>query len=74
MEKRITPANIEELKWSLIAPKTRFTCGVLSTREIFETRKENMQITQMIWITKQPVIDFANNLYNPKALIMLFLN
>ena len=68
------PANIEELQWSLIAPKTRFTCGELSSKEIFKTRKANINITQMAWITKQPVIDFANNVYNPKALILLFLN
>ncbi len=67
-------ANIEEIKWSLIEPDIRFTCGDFSIREVFKFRRVNLTITDMFWITKQPVMDSANNLYNPQALIMLILN
>lgn len=63
-------ANIEKIKWSLVTPDVRFA----DVRGIMKFRRANMTITQMIYITKQPVMDFANNLYNPKALIMIILN
>lgn len=67
-------ANIEELKWSLIAPDVCFTSAKMTMQEIIDFRRNNLKITQMIWITKQPVLDCSYNLYNPKALIMLILN
>lgn len=65
---------IEDIKWSVVSIKTKFTCGDMPMSSLLKTRKENIPITQMIWITKQPVISKDNVLYNPKALIMIWLN
>jgi len=66
--------NVEEITWSLIEHNVRFINDPTSMRDIFLFRKNNMKITQMIWITKQPIIDNFLNLYNPKALIIIVLN
>ena len=67
-------ANIEEIRWTRITPEVRFESRNNDLRKTAKFRSANMKITQMFWITLQPVIDSANNLYNPKALIMLILN
>lgn len=68
-------ANIDEdLDWSVIAPGTGFTTDEMTMKEVMQFRRDNMDITQMFWVKQQPVIDYANNLYNPKSLIMVILN
>ena len=67
-------ANIEEIKWSLIAPNISFDNHFRNLQDLFKFRMENHNITAMLWITKQPIMDCANNLFNPKALIMIILN
>ena len=66
-------ANVENIKWSLITPEVKFI-KENNLKEIIRFRRENLSITQMIWITKQPVMDYVCNLYNPKTLIMKILN
>ena len=65
--------EIQEIKHSIISHKTRFTCGEMEMRKIIELRKANLSITQMIWITKQVVVS-DGFMYNPKALILYWLN
>ncbi len=71
---RIEPANIEDLKWTVISPDVKFDSGFGDIAAITYFRKQNLKTTNMFWITKQPVIDCAYNVYNPKALIMVILN
>lgn len=66
----IEPAYIEELKWSIISCNVKFHNLI----DILPTRKENLKITDMLWITKQPIIDSNYFVYNPKAVILVFLN
>lgn len=65
---------IQDFKWSIISNSTKFTCGEMEMSEIIKIRKSNIKITSMIWITKTPVISKDNVLYNPKALIMIWIN
>jgi len=61
------------IKHSKIASNVNFTSNIISIREILKIRKENKNSTQIIWITKRPVIT-EFEVYNPKAIIMIFLN
>lgn len=70
----ISRANIEDFKWSVISNEVAFTTNYMTMREIIDFRRANMGITQMLWISKAPVIDCGNTLYNPKSLILLILN
>lgn len=72
--KHIEPANIEDLKSSLISHEVLFESGFGDLELLMEFRKANLKTTQMYWITKQPVIDWCYNVYNPKALIFVILN
>ncbi len=65
--------EIQGMQPSIISHKTKFTCGEMEMRKIIEVRKANLSITSMIWITKQAVVS-DGFLYNPKALIMIWLN
>lgn len=68
-------ANIDEdLDWSVITPGTGFTTNDMSVKQVLKFRRKNLTTTQMFWVKQQPVIDYANNLYNPKSLIMIILN
>lgn len=68
-------ANIDEdLDWSVVAPGTGFTTNEMTMKQVLKFRRNNLATTQMLWIKQQPVIDCANNLYNPKSLIMIILN
>lgn len=45
-----------------------------TSKKRFDFRRKNLKITQMMWLTTSPVIDYGNTLYNPKCLIMIILN
>lgn len=64
---------IEELKESVIDSNVKFAFSDFEPQEILRTRKSNKNITTMIWITLRPVI-CSYAVYNPKALILQFLN
>lgn len=64
----------EDLDWSLITPGTNFTTTEMDMKDVIHFRRNNLKTTQMFWVKQQPVIDYANNLYNPKSLIMVILN
>ena len=67
-------SNIEDFESSFFSHNIRFTTSYLSPKGVIRTRRKYINITQMIWITNQLVIDSGYNVYNPKSLIMLFLN
>ena len=67
-------ANVENIKSSIVNHKVDFNCGGFGIKEVMKFRRANMSITNMLWITKSPVIDCGYTLYNPKALIMIILN
>lgn len=68
-------ANIEKLKDSVINHDVNFHwSGFENCRDLMKFRRKNIKITNMCWITKRPVIDYGDSLYNPTALIMLILN
>lgn len=67
-------ANIEEIKWSVIDHDVKFTSSYIPILDMYQVRKDHKKHTEMIWITKKPIIDKYNNLFNPRAVIMLFLN
>lgn len=71
MDEDLDKVNIEDLSPSLIHSEVHF---IKDVRKIMPFRRENLTATQMCWITKKPVIDIGNSVYNPKALIMLILN
>jgi hypothetical protein len=66
-------ANIEELKWSVVSDDVNFKSNS-NIKEIYEARKKIKNITQYLWITKQPVIDKYYNVFNPQTLILIHLN
>lgn len=68
----IERANIETVRWS----KIRHDVVLMPdpNREIGRFRRANLTITDMIWITKSPVVDSCYNLFNPKDLIIIILN
>ena len=68
-------AKIEELHHSKIGSKVRFTPGLKDgLKELMDFRRSNLSTTQMCWLKKRPVIDCADTVYNPSALIVLILN
>lgn len=71
---KIDKANIEPIKWSIISDDVHFECGFPHLEKLMDFRRANLKTTEMYWITKQPVIDWCYNVYNPKALIFVILN
>ena len=66
---------IEEIKSSKIGSNVKFTSSIIDVRSISRLRRANMKITEMNWITLRPVYNTnENTIYNPKALILNFLN
>lgn len=65
-------AFIEDLQDSIISSDVDFK--TFDMRAIIEFRRANLKSTDMIWITKRPVIDAGYTVFNPKALIFLILN
>lgn len=65
-------ADIEEMEESLIDHNVRL--NLLSTRELIDLRKVNLKITKMMWITKRIVIDEFYTVYNPKTVVLVWLN
>jgi hypothetical protein len=63
--------NCDEIYASKISHDIRFLESIPEARKL---RKNNMEITQMLWIKKQTVIDSSYMVYNPLALIVLILN
>lgn len=70
----ILPANIEEIKPSIINHNVRFNNGFETMRDLIDFRRANLKTTAMLWITLSPVIDHGYSVYNPKALIFRILN
>jgi hypothetical protein len=68
---KFQPALLEEITESHIAHDIKFCDNI---REAHKIRKANIKVTQMLWIKKQAVIDSSYILFNPSALIMIFLN
>lgn len=63
--------QLAELKSSVVQAGTRFID--VSISELYDTRNQHPNITQLAWITLSPTI---NNgvIYNPMAVILLFKN
>lgn len=65
----------EEIQSSKIDLTCRFyPYGHIDMRDIIKTRRTFIKCTQMLWINKYPVVTSCGEAYNPKALIMIFLN
>jgi hypothetical protein len=63
------------MKKSLINNNVRFTLADSSPKDILNIRKSNMQITHVYWVTLKVKKDtYLNEIYNPRSLILLFLN
>ncbi len=66
-------ATIQDIRWSLISHDVRFVKQD-NFKEVLNLRKKHYKLTQLIWITLQPVINSGYFLYNPRAMIVLILN
>ena len=66
-------AYIEDIEWTVFDSKLSFIRDE-DRRSLYEYRKQNIKITTIAWITKQPVIDSCYTVYNPKTFFLIHLN
>lgn len=65
----------EEIKESYLDSDISFLPhSIKDLKQLLKIRRANLEITQMIWLKKRAVIASWGELYNPKSLIMIFLN
>lgn len=65
----------DKLKMSKIDNNVRFALKQFSIQDVFMLRKENLKTTSLFWITLSIKYDpVLKEIYNPKAMILLFLN
>ncbi len=60
---------------SKIENNIRFSTRGMTAHEFMQLRRTNIKITYMAWITLKPKYDdFWEELYEPKTVILIFLN
>jgi hypothetical protein len=68
----------KDLKWSPIKYLTRFHSfgdNIEGTKKLLEVRRNNIAITDMLWITQEPIYSInVDEVYNPRTVILVFLN
>lgn len=67
---RIEPAWIEKTEWSIFDSNLSF----YKPDEIINCIEAIENEVDVVWITLKPAIDKNYFLYNPKALVILFMN